>query len=206
VDMGFAQDLAESSTVIVRWASGSVPVSHRPMGVRLDLRDVSNDGHYPERTATVTSYSLLEPTPEMRRQGILGIGCKSELRCEHGRIGGTRYPGIDGFLHSYPDTSARVSLVPLSKEEWRRATGLCDEYESDKEKTVTERAGDGVGATEGHRETVGRKVSDTAGYDAAAESLERIFESRDERTAEFDSFEVISSEWNEACRKMTGRR
>lgn len=205
-DVGFARRLAESSTVIVQWATSARPMPHRAMGAQVALRDVSPDGRHPVRSATITAYSLLEAPPDLVKRGIPGIGCKAELRCENGRIEGIRYQGIDSSLWGYGDASLHVSLVPISGDDWRLATSLCDAYERDGDGPTSERRDDGVGTVIGKGEIVGSKASGTPGCDDASNLFLRLFESGGERLVELDSFEIMPQAWNRACDRMSRHR
>lgn len=203
VDIGFSRKLAESATIIVQWADNSRPLPHRPMGCQVDIRDVSDDGMHPTRSATVTAYSLLEAPPDMRRRGFPGIACRTEFLCGKGRIRDIRYRGIESPIWAYGETESHVSLVPLSEEEWRRATAICDSYGHDGGDATDGRIGDDVGELAGRGELLGRKVSGTAGYDEANGMFRQACESREGRTVELDSFEVVSSQWNLECDRMS---
>ena len=200
-DMGFARRIAECSTVSVAWPAGAERLPHRPMGAELEVVDVSRNGTYPVRSASVVGYSLAEAPSDMRRRGLMGIACRTEVLCSQGRIGGTQYEGVSSFLWGYGNVRPRISLVPLSEGEWGHAVEICEAYARGGDDST--RDGDGVGARDGEMEVVGRRTSESAG---CRRIREMFGNGGDTRMFEADSFVLTPDEWDGAKRVLSGRR
>lgn len=207
-DMRFASRLAESATVSISWATGTERLASRPMGAELELMDVSHEGHYPTRSAKIVSYSLVEVPADMRRRGVAGIVCKSEIACSGGVLGGTQYEGIDNYLWQYRNVSPSLTFVPLTEDEWQRANDTCDAYAKGIEtgSKPTSRPLDGIGEAKGDEtEVVDGRISETAECANIRSLLDRT-EHDGRHSVTIDSFVLMPRKWEEVRKSLIGRR